>query len=353
MLFRISTRDGRIEQVSSKWTPKEIDLERYLLPRAEDDPVLNRSVFGEQLLLVSNQVKTRFRKRADILALDQFGSAVIIELKRDQGSLGVETQALQYLADFSFLKGERFLERFAGEGKDFESLVRGFLGGGFAIEDLNRHSRIILMARSFDPTLYSMGEWLSGVGVAFRCVSYTPVEIQGDRFLSFSVSFDRAPQTIYPLSFSPQSREPTCFWHNIGQPNDKWWAYLRETGQISAGFDNQPGDQGEKILKGYISGDTIVAYASGYGAIGWGVIEKPESYRLLKPGSGGIDLGESDRHRLRITWKTTAQRLADGIRPEEVRSRFGIYHPVSTSVRISPQAARELMKELDSRIRDS
>jgi hypothetical protein len=46
---------------------------------------------------------------------------------------------------------------------------------------------------------------------------------------------------------------------------------LVQTGQIATGFDGQPGDQGEKILRNYIQGDTIVAYATKHGAIGWGV----------------------------------------------------------------------------------
>ena len=69
-------------------------------------PTLNSSVFGETLPLVSNQVRTRASKKADILALDHMGNSVIIELKRKNSPLGVETQALQYLADFSNFKGQ-------------------------------------------------------------------------------------------------------------------------------------------------------------------------------------------------------------------------------------------------------
>jgi len=39
--------------------------------------------------------------------------------------------------------------------------------------------------------------------------------------------------------------------------------------QTPACFDGMPGDQGEKLLTSYITGDVIVAYAKGYGAIRW------------------------------------------------------------------------------------
>jgi hypothetical protein len=335
MIFRIDKKTKSIETVRSSWHPKELEIERYLLSGLdEDERILESSVFGEPFLLVSKQVRTRQKKRADILALDQAGNAVIIEIKRDSGTLGVETQALQYLADFSSYKGREFVARFSRYLASLEDHIQGFVGGNIRIEDINRHSRIILVARNFDPALYSMGEWLSTSGVAFRCIEYTPFEIEGEQFLSFSIAFDRSPEPLYPLSFQSQAREPGYFWHNIGHASNDWWAFLMRRGQISTGFDNQPGDQGERILKGYVSGDKVVAYAKGYGAIGWGVIEKPHSYKLLNPGDRDDRLDGRHLHRLSVVWKTVAPKLEQGIRPEVLREDFGIFHPLSTSMRI-------------------
>jgi hypothetical protein len=51
------------------------------------------------------------RGQYDYSRPDQAGNSVIVELKRQAGSLGVETQTLQYLADFSAFKGRDFLAR--------------------------------------------------------------------------------------------------------------------------------------------------------------------------------------------------------------------------------------------------
>ena len=109
MIFEVDSKNKTLNAYKSFWNPRELELEKYLISTAEEEevPTLNSSVFGEILLLVSNQVRARAGKKADILALDHMGNSVIIELKRKNSPLGVETQALQYLADFSRFKGER------------------------------------------------------------------------------------------------------------------------------------------------------------------------------------------------------------------------------------------------------
>jgi hypothetical protein len=347
MIFEVDSKTKTLNAYKSFWNPRELELEEYLISTAEEEvPTLNSSVFGETLLLVSNQVRARAGKRADILALDHMGNSVIIELKRKNSPLGVETQALQYLADFSKFKGQAFIKRFLADNPGLEENIYGFLGDEVKTEDINKNSRIILLARSFDPTLFSMGEWLSSRGIAFRCIEYTPIEHDGKRFLSFSVAFDRCPEAIFPLAFHSQIRQPGYFWHNIGIASDKWWSYLVQAGQIAACFDGQPGDQGEKILKNYIQGDTIVAYATKHGAVGWGVIKNPASYRLLKAGCKD-DIADGDYlHRLDIEWKYTAATIADAISPKKLLDNYGIFHPRSTCVRIDPNKAKHLINNM-------
>jgi hypothetical protein len=349
MIFRIQ-KQGGIESYHSTWVPRELELERYILPRSDpEERLLEASVFGESLLLLNNQVRTRQAKRADILALDKAGNGVIIELKRQVGSLGVETQALQYLADFSVSKGRDFLARFCKHDDALEEKILGFLGGDFKVEDINRGSRIILIARSFELSLFSMGEWLARSGVAFRCIEYTPFEIGQEKFLSFSIAFDRAPDFLYPLAFQSRARQPGYFWHNIGWAEQSWWDFLKKQGEISTGFENQPGDEGERILKSYVAGDTIIAYAKSFGAVGWGVVQSPGSYRLIRAGDPADKRDGHHLHRLSIQWKAVAPSLQDGIRPEEVRQRFDIYHPVSTSVKVEDKKAQRLVSVLSEK----
>lgn len=354
MLFEIDKNNALLPYHSS-WIPGELELEQYLITSVDTEvPTLVPSIFGEPLLLISNQVKTRVKKRADILALDRGGNGVIVELKRDKGSLGVETQALQYLADFSNYKGHSFIKHFSKDSNILEDNILSFMGGNPQLESINKNSRIILVARSFDPTIYSMGEWLSDKGVSFRCIAYTPVEVDKRKFLSFSVAFDRSTGSIFPISFSSSAREPGIFWHNIARADNDWWHFLVQAKQIPACFEDSPGDDGEKILTSYINGDKIIAYAKGYGAVGWGVIDKPESYKLIEIGSIGDTLkGGACLHRLSINWKATANNLNEGIKPDIVREQFGIYHPLSTSVTIDTKKGLKLLDGLTEKFKNN
>lgn len=345
MLFEI-TEQQTLKRFKSSWQPGELDVEKYIVSSDSEDNILDASIFGEPLLIISNQVKTKFRKKADILAIDRYGNGVIIELKRDKGLLGVETQALQYLADFSAYKGKDFIDRFSKSNDKLEQVINSFIGGNASIKDLNKTSRVILLARDFDPTIYSMGEWLSNNGVAFRCIQYEPIRIDEKDFISFSIAFDRSKDILNPLALGGVAREPSYYWHNIARADQDWWDFLLDKKQIPACFDSMPGDQGEKILTSYITGDVIVAYAKNYGAVGWGVIEKT-NYHLCSVGSEEDYLNGDCLHRLSINWKAVAKKLSNGIKPGVVREKFDIYHPISTSVSIDPFKAKNLIKSIN------
>lgn len=350
MLFRINQESKALECVQSNWCPRELELETYLITSADGGVrILSESVFGEPLLLVRNQVHTRTKKRADILALDRLGNGVIVELKRNEGRLGVETQALQYLADFSAFSGRSFIKNFSREEGISEDVVLSFIGGEAEIENINKRSRVILVARSFDETVFSIGEWLSSKGVAFRCITYLPVEVSGTRLLSFSIAFDRSPDALYRVRFTSTVREPGIFWHNIAKTDEGWWQLLVNSGQIPASFENIPGDQGEKLLRRYVAGDIVVAYATGFGAVGWGTVEDPNSYCLLRQGDKGDYLNGDCRHRLTVKWKATASHLRDALPADEIRREFGIHHPVSTSVSMKYADGKRLITRLSER----
>jgi len=352
MIFSISKNGKSIAPFDSDWVPKELELESYILGGAEsENGILNSAVFGEQMLLVRNQPSTFSKKRADILALDRQGNGVIIELKRDVGEAGVETQALQYLAAFAPFAGTAFIKEFSSNPTALEARVRGFVGED-AVDSLNKRHRIILVARRFDRTLFSMGKWFGANGVAFRCIEYTPFAVGDQKFLSFSVVFDHSPAEIFPISFSNALRAPETYWHNIGAADPDWWTYLKAKGEIPASWDNRIDDEGYRLLHSYVHGDRIVAYAAGHGALGWGVLQSPR-YRLVDAGSKDDLMDGYLRHRLTIEWKAKAPHLDDALPAAEVRTRFGIYHPVSTSVTIDRQKADALVQELSRRFASS
>jgi hypothetical protein len=178
--FFVVHENNKMELFTDTWLalPGELAIEKYIVSTTgEGSYVLNEALFGEDLLFIGEQVITQnSSKRADILAIDKMGNAVIIELKKDNAPLGVETQALQYLSLFANFKGRNFVKTFAGKRQGLKEEIESFVVGT-PIEEINQNSRIILVARGFDATLYSLGNWLFSKGVAFRCITYQPVRV--------------------------------------------------------------------------------------------------------------------------------------------------------------------------------
>lgn len=331
MIFE--AKDDKLKTLTGTWDVPELKLEELIVSLVDkkENRVLY-DILGEDLFYINKQIYTNTKKKADLLFIDKNGDAVIVELKKDEGRLGVETQALQYLSDFSNYQGNEFIKKYC-KGIDKET-IKAFIDDDVDIDSINANSRIILVARHFDPTLFSMGKWFAESNISFRCVSYTPLEIEGKKLISFSVVFDQlSKSTKYKIQFKEKSRKPSVFWHVIGDFDEKWWNYLIDNNQISASFTNEPGDKGEYVLKKYIKGDTILAYASKIGLIGIGEIGENPKYELIKKDSSDDFLKGLHRHRLSCNWQYVLKKLGDSVSAKELKD-YKIHHPFQTSSEI-------------------
>ena len=88
------------------------------------------------------------------------------------------------------------------------------------------------------------------------------------------------------------------------------------------------------------------AYARKHGAIGWGVIKNPNSYKLLKPGAKEDILNGHHLHRLNIDWKFATDKIEDAVKPADLIEKYGIFHPRSTCVKVNSQNAKKLIADM-------
>ncbi len=334
MIYRILKKEEQIflEAVKDDSAiDKEAKLEE-LLKSPDENGFLNENIFGEQLLFLGTQIRTKDKKRSDILAIDSYGNSVVVELKKDKGKLGVETQALQYLADLATFKGKAFMEKFLPLTPNLEDTLKGFLGNDYDLNKLNSKQSIILIARSFDPSLFSMGQWLSEQGVPFKCITYNYFKTNEEEFISFSIVFDQFSNKKKILSFnSPlnQTREPEVYWFNIGFKEQEAWDKMKEKKFVPAGFDGSPGDRGELIMTSFIKGDKIVAYASGFGVVGFGAVNA-ETYKLTELNSSEDYFDGRYLHRIGIQWEQKIDLLIEAITPITLKEIVGLSNPIQT-----------------------
>ena len=116
------------------------------------------------------------RRRIDLLALDQEGRLVIIELKRASDEQ-MDLQALRYaglVANMTFsqvVEGHRLYLRARNDDRDPEERIRQHLQADDLDADIDSlRPRILLVAEDFPRELTTTVLWLNDVGLDIRCV---------------------------------------------------------------------------------------------------------------------------------------------------------------------------------------
>lgn len=171
------------------------ELERWL----RDEPRL----MGEPLKIVSSQLAgfDKTLDRLDLLAVDQNGRLVVVEIKRNETSSGQDLQALRYAAYVSTMTAEQVVEQyrayeehrrgtpFAADdaSRELEEFIEDDEGLA-AIDDEDVPPRILLVATGFPVGVTSTVLWLSrNSRLDITCVQVTPYEIEGEIVIASSV----------------------------------------------------------------------------------------------------------------------------------------------------------------------
>lgn len=107
---------------------------------------------------------------------------------------------------------------------------------------------------------------------------------------------------------------------NIGQPaNSAWWQENLDRGVITAGFDGEAGDRGDRVLQDMKEGDWVLAYCNGRGFVGAGVVGPADSYLLR---GSHLDGSLSDHQLERaVQWIYSVSDVSDAVTTAEAKRR--------------------------------
>lgn len=178
---------------------KESDIEDVL--RKNIDMVCDDE---ESLLIVGQQVKDETNKRSDLMAVDNDGNIVLIEIKRDKKDIAarkeaLEFQAIRYAASCATIKSTDeliksifapYVEKHKDEYTDHTDLTsteiaQRELSDFFeknGTTSFNDSQRIILVASDFDEQTLSAVAWLNSNQVDISCYRLWPSKL-GDKVI--------------------------------------------------------------------------------------------------------------------------------------------------------------------------
>jgi hypothetical protein len=129
------------------------DLEGWLEKKPE--------IIGENIRIIGRQVSTKTGPM-DLLGIDEYGNAIIIELKRDKLAREALAQALDYASDvasWSFERLDQECQKYNKKPLD-EYFSEAFSENNSEDLSFNISQRIILIGFSVDEPLQRMIEWL-------------------------------------------------------------------------------------------------------------------------------------------------------------------------------------------------
>lgn len=175
-----------------------------------NSPVPFFEELGEQLLLIGEEIRPDefVEDRIDLLAIDQQGSTVVIELKRGSHKLHL-LQSLAYAAMISkWDQGKLIAECAKFTGRDPEAVeeeIEEFLEEHTG--QLNGSQRVMLLAEDFDYEPLITAEWLAErYGVDIRCYRLVLSTDGESEFLTCTGVYPPPELTKYAIRRARESR---------------------------------------------------------------------------------------------------------------------------------------------------
>lgn len=156
------------------------DLQQFLKQQVD--------IIAPDTLVISEEFGdwTESRRRIDLLAVDNQGSLVVIELKRTEDGGHMELQALRYAAMASLMTFDKAVETYErylakiGQDLDARDHLMNFLGWEDSdTDDFPANVRIVLAAADFSKEITTTAMWLNDQGLFIKCVRIRPHDDNG------------------------------------------------------------------------------------------------------------------------------------------------------------------------------
>lgn len=215
-MLRIDKNQKKLVRLAKSTLIEANHWERELQEMIYADPEAFCEEIGEDLLFIAQEISPSdiLSDRIDILAVDEAGAAVVIELKRGSKKLQL-FQAVSYAGMVSYWPGERFIETLATKNgmsnEDARAAVEEHVGPN--ISSINGKQRILLIAEDFDPALLIGCEWLhEQFGVDILCYRLVLSHENGNDYITCTCIYP-------PLEIATVTRAGM---NKSGQTPTKW-----------------------------------------------------------------------------------------------------------------------------------
>jgi len=210
---------------------KEALLEQMI----NEDP----TILSDRWMLIGRQVRTIHGGFIDLLALNQDGQLIVIELKRDMTPREVVAQALDYASWVQELAADdvaSIYSRFSGGGSLGDTFRLRF-GLPLDEEQLNGSHQIVIVAASLDLSTERIVNYLNRMDIAINVIFFQVFQEGSNQYLSRAWLIDPV-ETESKATSGPAGERGEWngeYYVSFGQSIDRDWKEAMKYGFICGG----------------------------------------------------------------------------------------------------------------------
>ncbi|WP_366291822.1 endonuclease NucS domain-containing protein [Paenibacillus sp. AN1007] len=265
-IWRVSGSDVRL--VKNVTLDLEIELEEIIQS--------NPAVLDDNWLIIGRQVLTEFNTYIDLLAIDNSGSIIIIELKKHKTSREVVAQGLDYA---SWVKGlsasqisviyESYIAKYPQYQHSLEDAYYNKFKVKLEEENINHSHQIVIVAAELDSSTERIVEYLSDSLIPINVIFFTVFEEDSTKYISRAWMID-PQETLDNASNVVKDKEPWNgeYYVSFGDGTNRSWSDALTYGFISGGG----GEWYSRTLNQLSIGDRVWANIPSVGYVGVGTV---------------------------------------------------------------------------------
>lgn len=270
----------RIDQKLTRLTEATLESERAL----EDYITSDIGILNERWMLIGRQVRTDFNKAVDLLAIDETGALILIELKRDQTPREVVAQAIDYASWIDTLSADRISDVFQQfvrvyrpdlQGLTLDAAFRNVFLFDLPADELNASHQIVIVSSRLDDSTERIVRYLYKRGVLINAVFFRVFSDQGQRYLSRAWFIDPGEVQTKAQAPGDDGSQQLPFngysYVSFGHGERRHWEDAVKYGFISGGG----APWYSKTLRILKPGDRILVNVPRVGYVGAGVVQEP------------------------------------------------------------------------------
>lgn len=257
-----------VRQVKNITLDLEIELENIIQS--------NPAILDDNWLIIGRQVMTEFNTYIDLLAIDNSGSIIIIELKKHKTSREVVAQGLDYASWVKNLSAsqisaiyETYIARYSQKQNSLEEEYYDKFKINLEEESINHSHQIVIVATELDSSTERIVEYLSDSLIPINVIFFTVFEEDSTKYISRAWMID-PQETLDNASIVVKDKEPWNgeYYVSFGDGINRSWPDALKYGFISGGG----GEWYSRTLNQLSIGDRVWVNIPGIGYVGVGSV---------------------------------------------------------------------------------